>query len=243
MPGYAHPVRPQNGRPPSAAPSAAPKADKAPSGKGKGKKRASALPQATPASKHQKHPISEKAAPEKPAPKDPAKPTCTSKGPARPEIVVLSFHNSDLAADYAPVSSEELIKLKDAPVANWPIEVKLARAFAMQATRAACPVTVNHNTSYLVPSFPSNPNLQEGPHEWFLGEINRKARPAQKHFWVNFEDGELKCPHLDTNDPSASAQKNGYGTHWLLVHAKNQAALPIVCAPLHFTPLHASAHI
>jgi len=56
-----------------------------------------------------------------------------------------------------------------------------------------------------------------------LGEINRKAKHAKKHFWATFSDGEYKCPHLDAKDPLASAQKNGYGTHWLLVRARTHA--------------------
>ena len=56
-----------------------------------------------------------------------------------------------------------------------------------------------------------------------MGEINRKAKHSKKHFWATFSDGEYKCPHLDAKDPLASAQKNGYGTHWLLVRARTHA--------------------
>jgi len=136
--------------------SEAPIADKVQPGKGKGTKRAS-LRQVHASKQQKKQPAPEEAAPEKPAPKEPApeepaKKKSASKGPARPEIVVLTFHNSDLAADYAPVSSEELLKLKDAPVTDWPINVELARAFSMEATRATYHNNCNHNTSYLVPS-------------------------------------------------------------------------------------------
>ena len=62
--------------------------------------------------------------------------------------------------------------------------------------------------------------LQDGPNEWFVGDVQRGAKTAKHHFWVKFDDGEYKNPHLSADDPLASAQKNGYGSHWLLVKEK-----------------------
>ena len=83
----------------------------------------------------------------KPAVKPPAKnsapPELVSKEPslqsppARPEIVVLSFSNSDLASEFEPISSEELMLLQKEPIAKWQNEIKIARSFAMQATNSA----------------------------------------------------------------------------------------------------------
>ena len=61
--------------------------------------------------------------------------------------------------------------------------------------------------------------MQEGPHEWFLGDVQKRARPAKNHFWAKFEDGEYKCTKL-SETPLSPSQKNGYGNTWLLVKAK-----------------------
>ena len=53
----------------------------------------------------------------------------------------------------------------------------------------------------------------------FLGEVQKRARPAKAHFWAKFEDGEYKCNKL-SETPLAPSQKNGYGNTWLLVKAK-----------------------
>ena len=82
-------------------------------------------------------PQAKKPAPTEPALQEPA----LQEPPARPEIVVLSFATSEVASKYEPISPEELTLLKGKPVAEWPIDMHVARSFAMQATRtnALCP--------------------------------------------------------------------------------------------------------
>ena len=108
----------------------------------------------------------------------------------RPEIIMLSFDNCDLAADWKPISADELTALSTQGVKGWPDEVKVARSF----------------------------EFDEGPAQWFVGTINKQARPAAKHFWASFSDDEpdYKIPRL-SSEPLAVPQKNGYGNHWLLV--------------------------
>ena len=110
--------------------------------------------------------------------------------PIRPEIVVLSFENCELAAEWTPVCADELVALSSQGIKGWPDEIHVARSFA----------------------------FEEGPSKWFIGTINKKAKTAAKHFWAKFaeDEPEYKVPRL-SSEPLAVPQKNGYGGHWLLV--------------------------
>ena len=82
---------------------------------------------------------------------------------------VAFFVRRDLACGFSAISKTRESEIAAMEIADIPDDIYVARAF----------------------------KLDDGDYDWFIGTINRKARPAKGHFWVVYEDRkELRNPHF-----------------------------------------------
>ena len=63
--------------------------------------------------------------------------------------------------------------------------------------------------------------MSNGSFVWFVGSINRSARPAAKHFWVQYKEGSKSAEYKNPKYP------NKYGAEWLYVYQPSSCGVEV----------------
>ena len=88
---------------------------------------------------------------------------------------------SQAADEWKEIDSEDIEEVGSLEIRDIPDGIHVAKAFRME----------------------------DGSWEWFIGAINRSARPAVKHFWLVFEE--------DNSEYKNVKYPKKYGTDWHFV--------------------------